>query len=321
MRNYVEIIHIHHPHTKNEVPFPSMVMALGFFDGVHLGHQKVINQAIEIARTKGVKSAVMTFDPHPSVVLRSDIKQVEYITPLQEKARFIAELEVDYLFVVHFTTEFANLLPQEFIDQYIIGLNVIHVVAGFDYTYGRMGKGTMETLPFHSRNKFEFNIVPKLSLGEEKISSTSIRKYIKEGQVAKLIKFLGRYYTTSGIVIHGDKRGRTIGFPTANTAINDTFFIPPVGVYTVRILVDHIWYNGVCNIGYKPTFHSEQSPRPSVEVHIFDFNQEIYSQEVVIEWHEHIRSERKFSSIDELVAQIEKDKKSALMYFNERQFS
>lgn len=292
-----------------------MTMALGFFDGVHKGHQKVIGTASEIARKKGVKCAVMTFDPHPSVVLRSDVQQVQYITPLKEKARLIAELNVDYFFVVHFTSEFANLLPQEFIDQYIIGLNVVHVVAGFDYTYGRMGKGTMETLPFHSRNQFDYTVVPKLSIGDEKISSTSIRKHIKEGQVDKLVDLLGRYYTTSGMVVHGDKRGRTIGFPTANTAVDQAVFIPPVGVYTVRILVDNVWHLGVCNVGYKPTFNREKGDSPSVEVHILDFEEDIYGHEVVIEWHQAIRSERKFSGIEELVCQIEKDKESALQYF------
>lgn len=292
-----------------------MTMALGFFDGVHKGHQKVIGTASEIAQKKNVKCAVMTFDPHPSVVLRSDVQHVQYITPLKEKARLIAELNVDYFFVVHFTSEFANLLPQEFIDQYVIGLNVVHVVAGFDYTYGRMGKGTMETLPFHSRNQFDYTVVPKLSIGDEKISSTSIRKHIREGQVEKLVDLLGRYYTTSGIVVHGDKRGRTIGFPTANTAVDDAVFIPPVGVYTVRILVDSVWHLGVCNVGYKPTFKREKDDSPSVEVHIFNFEEDIYGHEVVIEWHRPIRSEKKFSGIDELVRQIEKDKQSALQYF------
>lgn len=313
----MEIIHIEHPHKFTSDQFIPMTMALGFFDGVHLGHQKVIQTALEIAQEKGVKSAVMTFDPHPSVVLRGDVKHVEYITPLVEKARLIGELNIDYLFVVHFTNDFANLLPQEFVDQYLIGLNVIHVVAGFDYTYGRMGKGTMETLTFHSREKFDFTVVPKLTIGNEKISSTIIRKHIKEGQVDKLYNYLGRYYTTSGVVIHGDKRGRTIGFPTANTDTYESFFIPPVGVYTVRILVKGSWYEGVCNIGYKPTFKQEQAPKPSVEVHIFNFNEDIYGQEVVIEWRMHIRSERKFSGIDELVKQIEKDKNSANEYFRQ----
>lgn len=311
----MEIIHIEHPHRIATDQFMPMIMALGFFDGVHLGHQKVIQTALEIAQEKGIKSAVMTFDPHPSVVLRNGVSHVEYITPIKEKAELIEALNIDYLFIVHFTNEFANLLPQEFVDQYLIDLNVVHVVAGFDYSYGRMGKGTMETLTFHSREKFDITVIPKLTIGHEKISSTLIRKHIREGQMDKLYNYLGRYYTTSGVVVHGDKRGRTIGFPTANTDIDDSTYIPPVGVYTVRIFVKGTWYEGVCNIGYKPTFNKEQAPKPSVEVHIFNFNEDIYGQEVVIEWRKHIRSERKFNGIDELVQQIEKDKYSAIEYF------
>lgn len=317
MRHYVEVIHIQHPHSIKPEHYLPMTMALGFFDGVHLGHQRVIKTAYEIAKEKGVKSAVMTFDPHPSVVLGRDIKHVEYITPLKEKARQIEKLDIDYLFVVQFTPDFANLLPQEFVDQYLIGLNVVHVVAGFDYSYGKMGKGTMETMTFHSRGKFEFTVVPKLTIGNEKISSTLIRKFIHEGKMEKLPDYLGRFYTTSGIVVHGDKRGRTIGFPTANTDVDDSFFIPPIGVYAVRILVEGVWHEGVCNLGYKPTFKTEQSPKPSVEVHIFKFNEDIYGQEVVIEWHQRIRSEKKFSGIDELVQQIEKDKLSTIEYFKQ----
>jgi len=313
----VEVIHIQHPHSIKPEQFSPMTMALGFFDGVHLGHQRVIKTAYEIAKEKEVKSAVMTFDPHPSVVLGRDIKHVEYITPLKEKARLIEILDIDYLFVVQFTPDFANLLPQEFVDKYLIGLNVVHVVAGFDYSYGKMGKGTMETMTFHSRGKFEFTVVPKLTIGNEKISSTLIRKFIHEGKMEKLPDYLGRFYTTSGIVIHGDKRGRTIGFPTANTDVDDSFFIPPIGVYAVRILVEDVWHEGVCNLGYKPTFKTEQSPKPSVEVHIFKFDKEIYGQEVVIEWHQRIRSEKKFSGIDELVQQIEKDKLSTIEYFKQ----
>ena len=178
-----------------------MVMALGYFDGVHLGHQHVIMEAQRTAVSKGMKSAVMTFDPHPSVVLGKSVQHIEYITPLEEKARVIEDMGVDYLFVIHFTTEFSSLLPQEFIDQYIIGLNVKHVVAGFDYTYGKMGKGTMETIQFHSRNQFDFTMVSKLATpAEDKISSTLIRSLLRDGKVELMPKLLGRFYTTTGIV-------------------------------------------------------------------------------------------------------------------------
>jgi riboflavin kinase/FMN adenylyltransferase len=287
---------------------------MGYFDGVHRGHQQVILEAKNHAKEKGICSAVMTFDPHPSVVLGRTKQQTQYITPLTEKIKIIEELGIDYLFIINFTVDFANLLPQEFIDQYVIGLNVKHVVAGFDFTYGRMGKGTMETLPFHSRNQFSYSIVPKFTQDDEKVSSTRIRTLLKEGKTDELLSLLGRFYTTSGIVIHGDKRGRTIGFPTANVGIHEDYIIPPLGVYAVRMKVKSNWHNGVCNIGYKPTFNKE-ALHLSVEVHLFNFNEEIYGEEVVIEWHIHLRKEQKFSGIEELVAQIEKDKQNSLNYF------
>lgn len=291
-------------------------MALGYFDGVHLGHQKVIREAKRQADQNGLKSAVMTFDPHPSVVLRKSEKHVHYITPLAQKIKIIEALGIDYLFIVRFTAEFANLLPQEFIDQYVIGLNVKHVVAGFDFSYGRMGKGTMETILFHSREQFTYTVIQKYTAGNEKVSSTRIRQYLKEGKTGDLPELLGRYYTTTGIVIHGDKRGRTIGFPTANVDTCEEYILPPLGVYAVKIKIDESWYHGVCNVGYKPTFNKE-ALRISVEVNIFDFNEDVYGKEVTVEWHQYLRKEQKFSGINELVAQISLDKQNAIQYFKQ----
>jgi riboflavin kinase / FMN adenylyltransferase len=316
----VELIKLNHPHEFEKHDFPAMAMALGYFDGVHRGHQQVIKEAKRIADTKGLKSAVMTFDPHPSVVLGKSVQHIEYITPLEEKAEVIEGLGVDYLFVVHFSLEFSSLLPQEFIDQYIIGLNVHHVVAGFDYSYGKMGKGTMETIQFHSRNQFEFTVVSKLATSsEEKISSTLIRTLLRDGRVDSMPELLGRFYTTKGMVIHGDKRGRTIGFPTANVLMDDQYILPPTGVYAVRIKIDGKWHEGVCNVGYKPTFNKDKMDKPSVEVHIFHFNEEIYGKSAHVEWHLRLRSERKFEGIEQLVSQIEKDKQDAVAYFEKKQ--
>ncbi|KKK39559.1 riboflavin biosynthesis protein RibF [Mesobacillus campisalis] len=311
----MELIKLNHPNSYKREDFPPLALAMGYFDGVHLGHQEVIKSAIKAAEDNGLKSAVMTFDPHPSVVLGKSIKHVEYITPLEEKVAIIEQLGVDYLFIVHFTHEFAGLLPQEFIDGYVIGLNAKQAVAGFDFTYGKMGKGTMETIQFHSRGQFDYTVVPKLSTSGEKISSTAIRTRLKAGEMDKIPGHLGRWYTTSGTVVHGDKRGRTIGFPTANVDVNKDYILPPIGVYAVRIMVKGDWHQGVCNLGYKPTFKDEKASRPSVEVYIFDFNEEIYGEQVVVEWHLRIRSERKFAGIDQLVEQIGKDKEEAKSYF------
>ncbi|MEN1934309.1 bifunctional riboflavin kinase/FAD synthetase [Paenibacillus sp. 102] len=311
----MKLIHLTHPHKQNKIELPPTVMALGFFDGIHLGHQRVIRTAKQIADERGCRSAVMTFHPHPSVVLGKKEAHVEYITPPFIKEKVIASLGIDILYVVKFDESFARLLPQQFVDEYIIGLNVKHVVAGFDYSYGRLGKGTMETLPFHARGEFTQTVIEKVEFQEEKVSSTALRKLIRNGEMEQIPSILGRAYIVEGAVVHGDKRGRQIGFPTANVALSEEYLLPPIGVYAVRLKVHDEWHDGVCNIGYKPTF-KEDERKLSIEVHLFHFNEDIYDQVVAVEWHIRIREERKFNGIDELVAQIAKDKKIAQEYFS-----
>lgn len=311
----VEVIRITHPFNQFENHQHPKVMALGFFDGLHLGHQKVIQTAIQKAKQLQIKSAVMTFDPHPRVVLGLSDKPMKCITPLEEKIRLMEELGVDYLYIVNFDRSFASLLPEDFIEQYIISFNVKHVVAGFDYTYGKFGKGNMETMIVHAKGRFEVTVVEKLTSAGVKVSSSHIRHLLEEGHTDEVPQFLGRHYVTKGTVIHGDKRGRTIGFPTANIQMEEDYFLPKKGVYSVRIKVKNQWHFGVCNIGYKPTFHSDNFVL-SVEVYILDFNDEIYNEPVVVEWHGRIRDEKKFSGIDELKAQLTRDAREASQYFS-----
>lgn len=313
----MKVIKLRHPHSLNQQDLPPIVLALGYFDGVHLGHVKVITTAKEKADEYGYKSAVMTFYPHPLVVLRNNVEHSECITSIKDKEEEIRKLGIDYLFIVDFTPSFAELLPQQFVDQYIIGLHVKHVVAGFDYTYGRLGKGTMETLPFHSRGKFTQTVVEKVVENDEKISSTLIRQLVQAGRVDLLPTYLGRFYKTKGIVIHGEKRGRTIGFPTANIQHVDHYILPSTGVYAVRINVLGNWYTGVLNIGYKPTFHDPSTVKLSIEVHIIDFNEAIYDEAVEILWIKRIRSEQKFNSVEQLIAQIKMDKEETIRYFEQ----
>jgi riboflavin kinase/FMN adenylyltransferase len=298
---------VHHPHTFKQHDFPPLAAALGFFDGVHLGHRKVIETAKETAGQMNWKSAVMTFDPHPSVVLSQENRPVEYITPLREKKALISELGIDYLFIVRFTSSFANLDPAQFVQQYLIGLNMRHVVAGFDFTYGKYGKGTMETLPRHGMGMLEVTTVAKMEKNSEKISSTSIRKMLREGKTGSVFPFLGRYYETKGTVVHGEKRGRLLGFPTANIRLDEDYIVPKPGVYAVRLFVSGRWEKGVCNVGYKPTFHSPGQSHLSIEVHLLNFKRSIYGEEVTIQWRQRIRDEKKFQHLEDLKAQIGND--------------
>lgn len=311
----MKVIRLSHPHSFKKEDFPPLVLALGYFDGVHLGHQKVIKTAKIKAEELGYKSAVMTFYPHPSVVLRNSKEHAACITSIKDKEEEIKNLGIDFLFIVEFTNHFAELLPQEFVDQYIIGLHVKHVVAGFDYTYGRLGRGTMETLPFHSRKQFTQTVVEKVVENNEKISSTLIRILIQNGEVHRLPAFLGRYYKTTGIVVHGEKRGRLIGFPTANIEHVDDYILPLTGVYAICAKVEGKWYKGILNIGYKPTFHDPSTVKLAIEAHLFDFEKTIYGQTVQIVWIKRLRSEKKFTSVEELIKQIGKDKEEAQQYF------
>ncbi|ASS88494.1 MULTISPECIES: bifunctional riboflavin kinase/FAD synthetase [Geobacillus] len=310
----METIFLSHPHRFERQALPPTVMALGYFDGIHLGHQKVIRTAVEIANERGYESAVMTFHPHPSVVLGKQ-PELRLITPLNKKEQLVAALGVNRLYIVEFTPAFANLPPEQFADQYLDGLHVKHVVAGFDFTYGRFGKGTMETMPLHARGRFGQTVVPKLAVDGEKVSSTRVRKLIEEGAVDQLPRLLGRFYDIEGTVVAGEQRGRTIGFPTANIALNGDYLLPAVGVYAVKATVGGRTYEGVANIGYKPTFHAAREGLPSVEVHLFAFARDIYGETVTVEWHRRLRSERKFAGVAELAAQIARDKEEAKQYF------
>lgn len=312
----MNVVHLKYPHQLNEREVStSYSLAVGFFDGVHRGHQAVIHSAISKAKELNVQSAVMTFDPHPSIVLGGRKEKVFYITPLQQKIHIFEELGVDTVFVVQFTSDFAKLTPEEFINFFIRGLNVVHVTAGFDFSFGAFGKGNMDTMKELSNGEYGVTVVEKLTDDEEKISSTRIRKSLQDGDMEEVHHLLGRPFAVPGIVVHGDKRGRTIGFPTANIQSQEGSFIPATGVYAVRILVQDEWYDGVCNVGYKPTFKNLEDKQLSIEVHILDFNKNIYGEEVVVGWYKRIRSEQKFDGIESLKAQIEKDKQEAIVYF------
>ncbi|PEL10774.1 bifunctional riboflavin kinase/FAD synthetase [Bacillus sp. AFS017336] len=309
-----KVIKITHPHSITKEDCKETVLALGFFDGVHIGHQQVIKTAKEIADEKGLLLSVMTFDPHPSAILGNRDDAISYLTPLALKVKWMEKLCVDQLFVVEFSEEFANLQPQEFVDQYIISLNAKHVVAGFDFSFGKYGKGNMESLPFHSRGEFTQSTVTKFVLDEEKVSSTRIREAIKAGEMEDATHLLGRQYQIKGIVVDGDKRGRTIGFPTANISVSIPYALPSVGVYAVKCIVNGQLYEGMCNIGYKPTFYHEFQ-KQTIEVNIFDFSDDIYGNEVELFWYTRIRDEKKFNGINELIDQLQKDRETVKSYF------
>lgn len=313
----MQIIHLSYPnHVHPPENLGALSLALGFFDGVHKGHQKVIGEAIRLADELNAKSAVMTFDPHPSLVLGGRKEEVFYITPMQEKMEILNEMGVDVCFIVRFTSDFAQLTPEQFVQHFIKDLGVMHVTAGFDYSFGCKGQGDMPKMQEMAQGAFGVTVIQKQADSEEKISSTRIRSLLKEGKVGEVRRLLGRPFRISGTVVNGDKRGRTIGFPTANVEQEIGTFVPGRGVYAVRIWVQGTVYDGVCNVGYKPTFNNPDEKSLSVEVHILNFDKNIYGEMVLVDWCTRIRDEQKFSGIDELKKQIQLDKETAIEFFN-----
>lgn len=310
----MEVIHLKYPHklVASDVPYS---LAVGFFDGVHSGHQKVIQAAIDNAVRLQCKSAVMTFDPHPSIVLGGRNEKVFYITPLEQKIEKLKELGVDTLFVVNFTSDFAKLSPESFVQYFVRGLNIKHVSAGFDFSFGAFGKGNMAKMQQLAGDDFGVTVVGKFEQENEKVSSTRIRQALQDGEMEQAHALLGRPFEVPGIVVHGDKRGRTMGFPTANVQPIEGSFVPSTGVYAVKILVQDEWHNGVCNVGYKPTFNDPSLKQLSIEVNIFEFDKNIYGEQVVVAWYKRIRSEQKFNGIEALIQQIELDKQQAIAFF------
>ncbi|WP_075528382.1 bifunctional riboflavin kinase/FAD synthetase [Sporosarcina ureilytica] len=292
-------------------------LAIGFFDGLHKGHQTVIQKAIDKARELEIQSAVMTFNPHPSHVLGDGKNKVGYITPFEEKATVLRSLGVDVLFVVKFDKALASLSPEQFVEVFIKKLGVKHVTAGFDYSFGAKGAGTMHDMERLSNDMYETTIVGKVIDQEDKVSSTRIRILLSEGKVEKAAILLGRNFRTIGTVVHGEKNGRKLGFPTANILPPEDSILPLNGVYAVQIMIDGKKYDGVCNVGVKPTFEKGQQ-QTTVEVHILDFEEDIYGKAVAVEWIYFIRPEKKFDSFTALIEQISRDKERAKEMLLER---
>lgn len=305
----MQVIELQDPHHLPQLAGQQYAMAIGFFDGLHKGHQAVIGRAVEEAKKLGIQSAVMTFNPHPSHVLGGGKNKVGYITPYREKMAVLESLGVDTVFIVTFNKVLASLSPEQFVDLFIKGLGVKHVVAGFDFTFGSRGAGTMEEMKLLANGDYETTIVQKVTDPVDKISSTRIRGLLAEGKVEEAAVLLGRHFTLSGVVVHGAKDGRKLGFPTANVQPPAHTILPLNGVYAVRLTAGGKKYDGVCSIGVKPTFQDDHPVL--VEVYLIDFDGDLYDQTVEVEWLNFIREEQKFDTVDALIEQMHHDTEQA----------
>ena len=297
-----------HKNTKWENPFSACI---GYFDGLHLGHQELMRITKQDALKKNIKSALMTFDPDPWITLKikNDIK---HLTPLVLRKRLAREFGIDYWITLRFTEEMSQLSPEAFIEL----LNTIplsSLICGFDFNYGKKGKGNIETLKAAIKN-FELITVPPIVFKGAKISTTRICTLLEEGKVLEANQLLGYPFQMTGTVIHGKHLGSTIGFPTANLSYSNEFLLPKEGVYIGTAIVENIAYMAMINIGRNPTV--EQRSSISIEVHILDFNKDIYEKELSIAFHNRIRDIIKFASINDLVRQLEVDCISTKEYFS-----
>lgn len=283
----------------------TQVMAIGQFDGLHMGHQSVIRRAISLARCQQCPVSVMTFHPHPKEVMKKGDYE-GYLTPVVEKKVLLKSMGVDVLYVMEFNKAFSLVTPQQFVEDVLFQLQVQTAVIGFDFRFGHRGEGDERMLRELGGARMTVETVPPFQLNGEKVSSSGIRKALREGNLAHASDWLGRSYRLQGIVSDGEKRGRTIGFPTANLRLNDNYVVPVNGVYAVRATVDDEQLPGVMNVGVKPTFH-ENALQPSFEVHLFDFDRHIYGELMTVELEHFIRPERKFDGVQQLVEQIRHD--------------
>ena len=311
----MQIIELSHPYAKDYIIQEPIVLALGFFDGIHLGHKEVITTAKKVAEERGYKVAVMSFNQHPSVIFQNvDPESIQYVSPLERKKELLKELGVDIFYLVDFTKEFGALSPQEFVDQYIVGLNAKVVVAGFDYTYGKRDIANMELLPKYASNRFEIISIAEQKSENGKISSTAVRDLLLKGEIEKANELLGYEYIMNGVVVHGFGRGsKMLGFPTANIEVSNDTFLLKNGVYIVEMFVEGKWIPGMASIGINPTF--DDVHKVTIEVNLLDFDKDIYHLPVRVKWLKYLRPELKFEGIDALIAQLKKDEQDTRNYF------
>ncbi|MCT4598754.1 MAG: bifunctional riboflavin kinase/FAD synthetase [Vallitalea sp.] len=279
-----------------EFTAPPSVVVLGNFDGIHIGHRELINKANEMAKKLDLKSLVFTFLPHPSFVLANK-EPVDLIYLSNEKSMIINE--VDFFVEYPYNLETAKMTPEDFVSEIVCKqLNAKIIIVGEDYRFGNKRKGDINLLEnLSTKYGYKLIAIKKVSYNNNIISSTWIRKEIKEGHIEQANKLLGHNFSILGKVVEGKKNGRKLGFPTANIKPSKNKLLPPNGVYLSSIYVNNIKYNSITNVGTNPTLNGEEKV---VETHILDFNEDIYGQEVVVELIKFIRNEKKFNSLDEL---------------------
>lgn len=292
------------------------VATIGTFDGVHFGHQKIIKRLFELAKSTGGESVILTFFPHPRMIIDPENQDLKLINTIAEKIEILAELGVDHLIITPFTRDFSNLNPSEYIKNILVDtIGIKQLIVGYDHRFGKDRKGGMQELEMYAK-QFDYQIeeIAKQDIDDVAVSSTKIRKALLNGEVALAASYLGYHFSLHGRVIKGDKIGRTIGFPTANIFLEETYkLIPSDGIYAVTVDMGSESYKGMAYIGQRPTINGMTR---NIEVNIFDFNKEIYGQYITMTFLEFLRHDVKFTGLEALKIQLQKDKEETLNYFS-----
>jgi riboflavin kinase/FMN adenylyltransferase len=291
------------------------VATIGTFDGVHFGHQKIIKRLCELAKSTGGESVILTFFPHPRLIIDPENQDLKMINTINEKAKILGSLGVDHLIITPFTRDFSNLTPAEYIQNILVDtIGIKHLIVGYDHRFGKDRKGGLQDLEAFSKNfNYKIEQIPEQDINDVAVSSTKIRTALLDGDVALAANYLGYNFSIYGRVIKGDKIGRTIGFPTANIFVEETYkLIPSDGIYAVTVELNNQVFKGMAYIGQRPTINGMTR---NIEVNIFDFNQEIYGQDIKMTFLEFLRHDVKFTGLEALKVQLQKDKEATLEYF------
>lgn len=296
---------------ENIYKIKDSILTQGTFDGVHTGHLKILNSIVSLAKVSNCKSVLLTFDPHPRQILSSENNNIKLLSSLDEKLELLENTGLDYVIVINFDKNFAEMSAEDFVKKILVEkIGVKTMVVGYDHRFGRNREGTFADLEKLS-NKYNFNVkeIEAFDIENAVVSSTKIRKSLLQGDVFTANKYIGRYYQLGGTVIEGKRLGTEIGYPTANIKVdNNEKLIPANGVYAVKVKYKNKLYGGMLNIGNRPTI---QNAKWSVEVNIFEFNKNIYNENLTICFISRMREEKKFDSIEELKNQLTKDKHNA----------
>ncbi|HHV98123.1 MAG TPA: bifunctional riboflavin kinase/FAD synthetase [Clostridiaceae bacterium] len=289
-------------------------VGLGMFDGLHIGHMELINRLIEQSRLNKLDSVVFTFKNHPENTIKKT-PLTKLLTTERQKIEILSKTDLDYVIMQEFDEGFSHVMPEDFVRDILVNkLGIKLAVVGFNYRFGYRGQGDVNLLKTLG-NKYNFDVVviPPVMVDNELVSSTLIRNYISKGQMEKVFKLLGRYYSIDGIVEEGKRLGSELGFPTANIYPHTYLVLPMGGVYITKTIIDGKEYGSITNVGVNPTV--ENSGQVKLETHIINFSQNVYNREIEVFFIKRMREEKRFSSKEELVEQISEDLKQAVEFF------